>query len=169
MNDQSETSGTDDNNIEPENTYNLHDSVETGRLEDTVVLQGAHRRLRKMLLESLEGASGRAAERSIVLVVRGMTENVTLNADFTAVLGRSDHKNVTVPDVDLARFGAAERGVSREHLRIELRDDKFYIVDLNSTNGSFLYDERLEPNKPYHIQHGDEFTLARLTIQILLT
>lgn len=169
MNDQSEISETDDNNQEPENTYPERDSVETGRLEDTVILQGAHRRLRKMLLESLEGAAGRATEPSIVLVVRGMTETVTLNADSVAVLGRSDHKNVTVPDVDLARFGAAERGVSREHLRIEMRDDKFYIVDLNSTNGSFLYDERLEPNKPYAVQHGDEITLARLTIQLLLT
>lgn len=39
-------------------------------------------------------------------------------------------------------------GVSRLHLEIMKREDDFFVQDLGSTNGTFINDVRLEPNKP---------------------
>jgi hypothetical protein len=35
-------------------------------------------------------------------------------------------------------------GISREHLRIEEKDNQYFITDLGSSNGSFMNDEKLE-------------------------
>ena len=37
-------------------------------------------------------------------------------------------------------------GISRKHLEVRERDGEFFIIDFGSTNGTFLNEERLEPN-----------------------
>lgn len=49
------------------------------------------------------------------------------------------------------------REISRQHARIVWRseDDKYYVEDLNSSNGSWLNDNRLPPREPRELRPGD--------------
>jgi hypothetical protein len=42
------------------------------------------------------------------------------------------------PDVDLTNLGALERGVSRRHALLRPSMNKLYMIDLNSTNGTYV-------------------------------
>lgn len=83
------------------------------------------------------------------------------------VLGRSDAGSEYVPDIDLASYGARERGVSRRHAALVRYKSAIHIVDLESVNGTFLNGERLLPETPYPLNLGDDLRLGHLVLHIL--
>lgn len=85
--------------------------------------------------------------------------------EFT--LGRASSDQPIIPDVDLTPYNAYKSGVSRLHATIRLAGEKITIVDLGSANGTQLNGEKIEPNVPYELMHGDVVKLGRLKIQIL--
>ena len=82
-------------------------------------------------------------------------------------LGRASSDQPIIPDIDLTPFNAYKAGVSRLHASIRVNGDKMAIVDLGSANGTQLNGEKIEPNVPYDLMHGDVVKLGRLKIQIL--
>lgn len=67
-------------------------------------------------------------------------------------------------------FAIKEDGISQKHLCIELKDNKWTLADLGSSNGTFLNDDQLLPNKPCPLKNGDaikigEETLIRVKIE----
>jgi Na+-transporting methylmalonyl-CoA/oxaloacetate decarboxylase gamma subunit len=50
--------------------------------------------------------------------------------------------------------------VSRNHCRILMRGDEFYVEDLGSTNGTFIDGEQLSENVPTKITNGQKLTLS---------
>jgi two-component system cell cycle response regulator len=71
-----------------------------------------------------------------------------LQRDITSI-GR-DRENDIVLDSD---------SVSRRHARIELRDGAFFVVDLDSTNGTFVNDEP-EPVSASQLRQGDQLKIG---------
>lgn len=55
-----------------------------------------------------------------------------------------------------------DRTISRVHLRINEEEDGYYIEDLNSTNGTYLNDERLKPHQLEKIKIGDKIKLSEI-------
>ena len=53
-----------------------------------------------------------------------------------------------------------EDGISRMHARIIVKDDEFFIQDLNSKNGTFKNGMRLKPYEQKKLVKGDEIKLA---------
>lgn len=52
--------------------------------------------------------------------------------------------------------------VSRYHAKITKEKDSFYITDLNSTNGTFLNQDRLEPYCKKELKIGDTIAIANI-------
>ena len=52
--------------------------------------------------------------------------------------------------------------VSRLHAEISLSDDKLEIVDLGTTNGTYVNGQRLLPHQPHELQVGDEIVLGNI-------
>ena len=50
--------------------------------------------------------------------------------------------------------------VSRVHLRLSEEMSNYYVEDLNSTNGTYVNGQKLEPHKPKEINVGDQITVA---------
>ena len=56
--------------------------------------------------------------------------------------------------------------VSRVHARINCDMGEFTIEDLNSTNGTFVNDERLKPHEIKEIERGDVIKLADIELSV---
>jgi len=84
------------------------------------------------------------------------------------IIGREDPVSGIFPDIDLTDHGGDEGGVSRQHARILVQGDRFFIEDLNSTNFTFLNQQKLTPQQPQALVGGDEIRFGRVktTFQI---
>lgn len=101
-----------------------------------------------------------AAPVAVLVIAESGTE---LPLDFSRgeiLIGRADPVSRVFPDVDLTPHGGYEAGVSRKHCRIFKQGDKFFIEDLQSTNGTKLRGRFIPPNQPQPIEDGDEIELG---------
>ena len=67
---------------------------------------------------------------------------------------------------DLVDEIISDEQVSRRHLRITVRDDQFYIEDLNSSNGTFLNRHRLSPFRSVKLDYGATVALGGLEVMV---
>ncbi len=84
------------------------------------------------------------------------------------VIGRLDASRAIFPDVDLSGDQGMEKGVSRRHARLSLREGQAYVEDLNSLNGTFLNSTRLVPELPYPLEDGAQLQLGKLLLTVHL-
>ena len=78
----------------------------------------------------------------------------TLDATMEAVL-------------DLSELNAVNMGVSRQHAIIRRTQTGFEVIDLSSSNGTWLNKERLVPNKPYPFASRSRLTIGRMQLLII--
>ncbi len=81
-------------------------------------------------------------------------------------IGRADERNNIKPDVDLGPYGGADKGVSRLHAALKSDGSSVSIVDLGSTNGTFLNEEHLLPNQTRKLKDGDAVRLGHLVMHV---
>jgi FHA domain-containing protein len=86
--------------------------------------------------------------------------------EFT--LGRISEGQPIMPDIDLSPYQAYARGVSRLHAVLKREASHVFLMDLGSSNGTFVNGKRLSPNVDHAISNGDVIALGKLKIQILL-
>ena len=91
---------------------------------------------------------------------------ISVNITSPAVVGRSDDLSPMRPDLDLAEHGAEEAGISRQHAILLPSDNGVFLVDLDSTNGSWMNREFLEPGKKYPIKSGAQVELGNLKMVV---
>lgn len=82
------------------------------------------------------------------------------------VLGRSDGNSEFVPDVDLADYGARDKGVSRRHAALVRYQGGLSIVDLNSVNGTFIDGARILSDNPHPLKGGEALRVGTLDIRV---
>ena len=86
--------------------------------------------------------------------------------EFT--LGRVSEAQPIMPDVDLTPYQAYANGVSRLHAVLKRESNRVFVMDLGSSNGTYLNGKRIKPNVDQTLNHGDMLALGKLKIQILL-
>lgn len=155
----------DDQNLPKKPQTRLLPPVERS---ETVIVNANNPLIRKLLdKSSSEGGDTVATQRRISLVVRGIPEEVTLDEDQSVVVGRIDLATGFRPGVDLTPYDAQKRGVSREHVRLQLKEQHVFVTDLGSANGTVLAGKRLTPQQPAMLHSGDELLLGGLAVKIL--
>ncbi len=103
---------------------------------------------------------------SLNLIDTGQILPLADRTEFT--LGRSAEGQPIVPDVDLSPFSAYANGVSRLHAVLKLIQEQIVIVDLGSSNGTYLNGKRLTPYIDTPVANGDVINLGKLKIQLLI-
>jgi hypothetical protein len=83
-------------------------------------------------------------------------------------LGRISEGQPIMPDIDLSPYQAYANGVSRLHAIIKRDADRVMLMDLGSSNGTFINGKRLNPNMEQALNDGDVVALGKLKLQILL-
>lgn len=103
-------------------------------------------------------------EDTLVLIVDGQEPIVTHNIQKIVIGRRQDKPSGSF--VDLAPFGAQILGVSRQHVQITYDDGVWTLVDLGSTNGTWLNRLRLRPHESHELDHGDNLWLGHLKLSV---
>lgn len=86
--------------------------------------------------------------------------------EFT--LGRLSEGQPIMPDIDLTPYQAYASGVSRLHAVVKRASTQVIVMDLGSSNGTYLNGRRLNPHIEESLSHGDIVALGKLKIQVLL-
>lgn len=89
-------------------------------------------------------------------------------SDLETQIGRWDADGGIFPDVDLDADDP-EAKVSRRHARITLREGRYYLEDLGSTNGTFLNrGKRLPPGFHQPLSDGDEIIVGKTFLRFYI-
>jgi hypothetical protein len=86
------------------------------------------------------------------------------------VVGRMDPTATNVQvDLDLAPYKGAEHGVSRQHAILLPSSEGLWIVDLDSTNGTWINGLYLQPGMKYRLRTSDrvEFGTLELLVRVI--
>jgi pSer/pThr/pTyr-binding forkhead associated (FHA) protein len=89
-----------------------------------------------------------SSKYGIIKVMRaGAQQGAQFGVTNGAIIGKSDATMVITDDI-----------VSRRHARFEIRNDSVFLIDMNSTNGTYVRrnqrDEELNGD-PFELRHGD--------------
>jgi hypothetical protein len=103
---------------------------------------------------------------SLHLMDSGKIVPLASRNEFT--LGRLSEGQPIMPDIDLTPYQAYASGVSRLHAVVKRDAKRVMVMDLGSSNGTYLNGRRLNPHTEESLNHGDIVALGKLKIQILL-
>ena len=112
------------------------------------------------------GSGKFSQDTRIVLCLIGSTEMLVLPEQSRFVLGRVNVDQRQAPDVDLTQFNGFEQGVSSRHAALERSDEHLLLIDLDSTNGTYLNRQQLAPHHPAIVQDGAEVQLGKLSFRL---
>jgi len=99
----------------------------------------------------------------IAIYFAGTTKPVEILTDNEFVIGR---RVVATSEsfLDLSEFDGFKLGLSRRHAMIRHAESGYEVIDLSSTNGTWLNDERLVPYTPYPLTSGSQLRLSRMRL-----
>jgi pSer/pThr/pTyr-binding forkhead associated (FHA) protein len=103
---------------------------------------------------------------SIHILESGKILPLTNRTEFT--IGRISDDQPIMPDIDLGPYKAYENGVSRLHAVLKQIGDSTVIMDLGSSNGTYLNGKRIPANQEFPLNHGDILAFGKLKIQVIL-
>lgn len=94
----------------------------------------------------------------------------TMQGDEVNV-GRADVAQNWHPELDVIPYGggAPDLGVSRHHARILREDGRFTVVDVGSTNGTYVNGRAATYNQPAELSDGDTLSFGALNTQVTVS
>lgn len=102
----------------------------------------------------------------LFLNIRGVDTPLMLQFKDELVLGRKGTGEIGPFVLDLTPFGADEKGVSRIHAAFRRLKNNLFLVDLGSSNGTFVNGQRLVSEQPNMLIEGDEIRLGNLVATV---
>ncbi|MGM8897279.1 MULTISPECIES: FHA domain-containing protein [unclassified Psychrobacter] len=98
-------------------------------------------------------------EETTTWQLNAMTEalgDLTLTVDDSLSIGRGNDNDVVL----------GSKAVSRNHALLSVLNGDLYIKDLDSSNGTFINDERIEGNKSTHLNTNDTVGFASFVFKV---
>ncbi|MEP0804568.1 MAG: FHA domain-containing protein [Chloroflexota bacterium] len=105
-------------------------------------------------------------EDGIAVYVAGSAKPVYLRFDTELIFGRKAEEPSDAPILDLTELGGYQMGISRRHAMIRRTEEGYELIDLFSTNGSWLNEERMMPNRPYRLTSGTQLRFGRMRLLV---
>ncbi len=102
--------------------------------------------------------------KPIIAFIPGSRRRLQLELRQEIRIGRATDDPDTTPEMDLSPFDAAAHGVSRLHAMLQLTSQGVALIDLDSTNGTYLNNYRLMAHQPYLLTNGDEVLFGDLLV-----
>jgi len=115
----------------------------------------------------LRVSSMEVPEEGIAIYTTASGIPVAVCSEDRLTLGRRLTGEIDSTFVDLQPFDAYENGVSRRHALIQAAHPGYEIIDLGSTNGTWLEKVRLVPHQPYPLKLVSQVTLGRMQLTLV--
>jgi pSer/pThr/pTyr-binding forkhead associated (FHA) protein len=94
-------------------------------------------------------------QHEIILEFVDSGERLKLNGSREYTIGRVSKSQALIPDVDLSRYGAFQKGVSRLHAILKTSPTECHIMDLESANGTRINGKRVTACVDLPVKNGD--------------
>ena len=107
-------------------------------------------------------------ERPLTFMIPSSRQRVVVSLHEQIQIGRADAEGDFFPELDLTDHNGGKKGVSRHHAAFEASKLGTVLIDLGSTNGTYLNSFRLTEKRPYLIKDGDEIRFGDLLIHIFV-
>jgi hypothetical protein len=104
-------------------------------------------------------------ENGFAVYFHGSADSIATATDKQVVLGRKTEGEAK-PIVDLTPLNGFALGVSRHHVVIRSNDKGYTVMDLNSSNGTWLDGKILTPAETYDLPNGATVQLGRLKLVV---
>jgi DNA-binding response OmpR family regulator/pSer/pThr/pTyr-binding forkhead associated (FHA) protein len=115
----------------------------------------------------LKALEPRSRRDTVVIFVSGYNDNpLTISLRQPMTLGRQANSPNSKTHLDLSRFDAVDLGVSRVHASLSFANNKFYVEDNSSVNGTYLNGEPIKANTPTELSNADEIRLGQLRMYV---
>ena len=131
-------------------------------LTDETLIQKLPDSFSKSQIKAGWGTSTFEPQNYVILHIREAQEPVFIKLQDEYLFGR--YEGIT--GLNLSPYGALEKGVSRLHAALRRGDEMLFLVDLGSTNGTFLNEQALTSNQPRVLRSGDQIRLGQLVMHI---
>jgi len=164
------------NSKDPDETINVGKEIDRTTLHDSQLPKEELNKHTKMLDQvnfddqDTKWGTARFNRRMMLeLKVRDDEERYVFLYDEArhVTVGRADPKENIEPDVDLGRVNGLERGVSREHARIDMHESgTLMLTDLGSRNGTFLNGQQLSAHQQRVLRDGDDVRFGRVFVRV---
>jgi len=101
----------------------------------------------------------------VAVYFEGTTKPVEIITEKEFIVGR---RVAETPEsfLDLTEFDGYKMGLSRRHAMIRRTESGYEIIDLASTNGTWLNDERLVPYTTHPLASGTRLRLGRIRLLV---
>ena len=103
----------------------------------------------------------------ICFLIMRLSKTIVVRTEEDFFIGRDDDEFILKPLVNLAEFDGFAMGVSRRHAMICPVKHGYEVIDLISTNGTWLDGRRLAPNKPYPLAPGAQLRVGREQLLVI--
>ena len=99
----------------------------------------------------------------IIIYFAETTKPFAIRTEKEFIIGR---RSVETPEsiLDLSDFDGFKMGMSRRHAMIRRTQTGYEVIDLSSTNGTWVNDQRLVPYRPYPLISGSLLRLSRIRL-----
>ena len=108
------------------------------------------------------------SEASVSLHLIDSGQIISLSGQHEFSIGRMTEGQPILPDVDLSVHEAYSQGVSRLHASLKVSNQRVYITDLGSSNGTRVNGQKIMAHVDYPLNHGDVVALGKFKIQVLI-
>lgn len=98
------------------------------------------------------------------LRVDGHERPIVLNITGEMIVGRGDASSGYQPEVDLTPYGGYRLGLSRRHAKFTRHENRLYLVDMGSRNGTAINERPVPPESPQTLKDGDEVRFGNLVV-----
>ncbi|MEQ8677712.1 MAG: FHA domain-containing protein [Aggregatilineales bacterium] len=142
-------------------TYNVKDAAQQALARYNAELE---------LRRQQEAVETQEIEKQITLKIKieGVETpiGITVTIENSVTIGRRDPTKEETPGIDLTPHGAYQMGISRNHAEIKIKDQRLFVVDLNSRNGTYVNGKRVEPQSPIKLRNNDELRLGKIVMRL---
>lgn len=132
--------------------------------DNKVVTIFSRKKLRPRIDKAERLSSGDVPEVVYFVLPNGIEFPVDVTKDTT--VGRMPSEDDPHVSIDLEQFDGHDLGVSRQHAMLKRINDNLILVDLGSSNGTFVNGHKADAGERYNIMDGDTLTFGRLTLEV---